>query len=374
MSKLLFSLIILIYSTQSWSHQLSDSYMVLDFTGGTIKEGVNATLKVAITDIELAIGIDSNKDSAITWGEIKNQEIAINTYVSNRIRFKNPNETCPFTIGTHSIENLSSGAFLSISLTLCPNVDSGNLELSYQLLFDIDAFHRGIIQIKTSSGSTSRVLTPDNNTLNINTRESGIFKNIIDFITQGIWHIWMGYDHLLFLIALLIPSVFKRDNGEWVAHLSAKPVAVDVMKIVTAFTLAHSLTLSLATLDIITPPAVLVETLIALSVVIAGINIIYPIFNNKRWLLALMFGFIHGFGFAGVLGGLALPSDGLILCLLAFNVGVELGQLAVVLTLLPMFYLSRYQNWYQNWGLKISAISISWIGIALVITHLNAYP
>ena len=115
----------------------------------------------------------------------------------------------------------------------------------------------------------------------------------------------------------------------------------DVFKVATSFTVAHSITLSLAALSVIVLPSRLVESTIALSVVLAALNNIWPLVHGRRWAVAFGFGLIHGFGFASVLADLGLPREVLLLALVGFNVGVELGQLAIISVFLPLAYAMR---------------------------------
>ena len=135
---------------------------------------------------------------------------------------------------------------------------------------------------------------------------------------------------------------------------------------VTAFTVAHSITLSLATLGWISLPSRWVESAIAASVVLAALNNVWPVFHGRRWIVAFGFGLIHGFGFASVLADLGLPQGALALALLGFNVGVELGQLAIVAAFLPLAYLLRRSAFYQRavmraGSLLIAALAAAWL-------------
>jgi hypothetical protein len=120
------------------------------------------------------------------------------------------------------------------------------------------------------------------------------------------------------------------------------------LKIVTAFTLAHSITLSLATLGVFSLPSRWVESAIAASVVLAALNNLWPLFHGRRWAMAFAFGLIHGFGFASVLADLGLPQGTLALALVGFNVGVEIGQLAIVAAFLPLAFMLRDTRFYQR--------------------------
>jgi HupE / UreJ protein len=135
---------------------------------------------------------------------------------------------------------------------------------------------------------------------------------------------------------------------------------------VTAFTVAHSLTLSLAVLGAVTPPSRLVESLIALSLMIAGANNVVPVVARYLWAIAFGFGLIHGFGFASVLVDLGLPKSALALVLFGFNLGVELGQLAIIAAFLPFAFLLRRTGGYRRWlmpagSLAVAGISTFWL-------------
>jgi HupE/UreJ protein len=141
------------------------------------------------------------------------------------------------------------------------------------------------------------------------------------FFKLGVEHIFLGYDHICFLIALIVVSKFR-----------------EIVKIVTSFTIAHSITLILATLDAVRLDTRLVETCIAATIVYVAVENLWVKDTRHRWWLTFFFGLVHGFGFANVLREMGLPSVGLVRCLLSFNVGVEFGQLVIATCLLPLAY------------------------------------
>ena len=168
-----------------------------------------------------------------------------------------------------------------------------------------------------------------------------MWQAFADYVREGVWHIWIGYDHILFLLSLLLPAVLvRRDNG-WHAVRNFRPACNSVLKIVTVFTLAHSITLWLAVMGYVTLPSRLVEATIALSIVITALNNLYPVLPFPGWAIAFVFGLVHGFGFANVLLDLGLSNATLAVALLGFNVGVELGQIAIVLVFLPLAFMLR---------------------------------
>ncbi|MDR4467418.1 MAG: HupE/UreJ family protein [Nitrospira sp.] len=241
---------------------------------------------------------------------------------------------------------------------------SDNLHVDYRLLFDIDAQHKGLLRLTQGKHTSTAIFSRESLTQNFSIAERSRWAESMQFIHEGIWHIWLGFDHVLFLLALLLPAVLIRAGGHWQAAGEFSSVCWNVVSIVTAFTVAHSLTLSLAALDIIRLPSRFVESVIAASVVLAGIGNLYPMLIGRRWIVAFGFGLIHGFGFAAVLTDLGLPQDSLLLSLVSFNIGVEIGQLVIVALFLPTAYLIRRSWSYPR--LVLTGGSLAVIAIALV--------
>ena len=169
--------------------------------------------------------------------------------------------------------------------------------------------------------------------------EPPLWQSLWQFLRLGLAHIFLGYDHICFLLALLVVSRF----GE-------------LVRIVTAFTVAHSLTLILATLDVIHLPTRLVESGIAATIIYVAVENIRGASTKHRWMLTFGFGLVHGFGFANVLAEMRLPTTGLVRCLLSFNVGVEIGQLAIVIAALPLIALLRKWKHERRAVIAISAL------------------
>jgi hypothetical protein len=182
-----------------------------------------------------------------------------------------------------------------------------------------------------------------------------------------VWHIWTGFDHILFLLALLLPSVLMREAKRWTAVRDFRDAFVNVFKIVTAFTVAHSITLSVATLKLITLSSRWVESAIAASVLLAALNNLRPFFRGRVWLVAFGFGLVHGFGFASALVELGPPQAALLLALVGFNLGVEVGQLAIVAVFLPLAYGLRGSWIYPNLLLRTGSVLIALLAGAWLV-------
>jgi hypothetical protein len=268
----------------------------------------------------------------------------------------------PTTRPLATIEH-SDGAYLVLPISFaCPA--STDLTIDYRLFFDRDPQHRGIVRID-DGGDRTFVLGPRDRarTLAIAAPAGPSFAS---FLVQGILHIWGGLDHVLFLIALLLPSVLRREGHCWRPVAAIRPALVDVARIVTAFTAAHSLTLSLAALGVVSVPARLVEPAIAASVALAAVNNVRPLFGADRWVVAFALGLLHGFGFSSVLADAGLHGARLARALVGFNGGVELGQLAIVGVFVPVAFLMRATVAYRRialvgGSLAITVLSVFWI-------------
>ncbi len=329
------------------AHKPSDSYLTLQVEG----ERITGQWDIALRDLDFALGLDANQDDAITWGEVKARHADIAAYALSRLRLGPANAPCPITATGQLIDNHSDGAYDVLRFTAICAAAPKTLAVAYHLFFDLDPQHRGLIRLEYQGATRAGVLGADQAEQRFTLSELSLWEQFLDYGKEGVWHIWTGFDHILFLLSLLLPAVLVRSRipgQRWQAAPSFRAALLDVVKVVTAFTVAHSITLSLAALDVVSLPSRLVESAIALSVVLAALNNIRPMVYERRWLIAFCFGLIHGFGFASVLADLGLPQESLLIALVAFNLGVELGQLAIVSVFLPIAYALRRTWVYQR--------------------------
>jgi hypothetical protein len=323
--KTLLAMIVLVIAPGIASaHKPSDAHLRLAVDGGR----VTGRLDVAVRDLDAALAIDDG-DGDVAWGELESARPRIENYITSRLSLGD----CPLAQGEAQLVDLSDGAYWSTPLTAA--CTSRTLRITYALLFDIDAQHRGLVHV---AGQTLIVRDAEPVTVAL-----GAPTSLRTFVREGVWHIWIGIDHILFLVCLILPAVWP-DRTRHTKTL--RDVAVEVFEIVTAFTLAHSITLVISAVGLFTLPSRFVETAIALSVVAAALNNVLRAID-ARWAVAFALGLLHGFGFSSVLIDLGLPSRELIGALLGFNVGVELGQAAIVLVLLPTLYLIRSTLLYR---------------------------
>lgn len=365
----LLSLMSLFVATTAHAHKASDSYLSLAVDGSK----VTGQWDIALRDLDLVLELDRNADSVIDWGEVRTRHAEIATYATQNLDLKAGDSACPITVGEQLIDSHSDGAYAVLKLTAtCPhNVEA--LTINYQLLFAVDAQHRGLLKLETTGGAGSsapRVITAvfpaDHGTQTFTLIDGSTLAQLGTYIADGVKHIAIGFDHILFLVALLLPAVLIRDGRRWVPVADFRIALWTVLKLVTAFTVAHSITLSLASLDVVRLPSRWVESLIAASVLATALDNIWPFLPRRRWLVAFAFGLLHGFGFASVLADLNLPNSSLVLSLLGFNIGVEIGQLILVAIIVPLAYLSRSTAAYPRFALRsgsfvIAALSLGWL-------------
>ena len=331
-------------------HSSSNSYLSIGVEDGTLR----MRWDIALRDLELAVGLDRDGDGSITWGELRAREDEVVRYALSRLSIDTAAGPCRLPAPVLLVSDLSDGAYAVIRSTLaCAEVaPPDRISIGYRLLFDIDARHRALVRFGSGSNISTAVMTPERPVQSLQLTTTSAWKEFTPYLTEGVWHIWKGLDHVLFLLSLLLPVVYVavREGGRRVLLPAAamRPVLIDVFRIVTAFTLAHSVTLTLAALQLVILPPRLVESAIALSVVLAAANNLGLWIIETRWTVAFTFGLIHGFGFANSLQDLGLASGQLVPALLGFNLGVEVGQLAIVAVFVPTAFLLRRTRFYRT--------------------------
>ncbi|WP_432260638.1 HupE/UreJ family protein [Cupriavidus sp. TMH.W2] len=318
----------------AFAHKASDAYLTLERNG----QALRGQWDIALRDLDNALGLDENGDGDITWGEVRARERDIAAYALAHLQVSSAGKLCALEPNGQLIDSHTDGTYAVLTFTgQCPRAGP-TLALDYRLFEGLDPQHRGLLNFVENGQSRSVVFSADAPQRIVGDDSGGRLRQFATYLNEGVWHIWTGFDHILFLLSLLLPAVLIRDRHTWRPGASFRGAFVEVTKVVTAFTVAHSATLTLAALSIVVLPSRLVESGIALSVVLAALNNLFPLVASGRWLAAFGFGLLHGFGFAGALYDLGLPTGSLALSLAGFNLGVEAGQLAIVLVFLPLAF------------------------------------
>lgn len=353
-------LAILFAALPASAHTLSVAHVdIVIPTDGS--EGPRIELDLAIRDIALSLPLDINRDEQVTWGELQAIEQPLQEMVLSQLSLASKGGTCRLVPDGLAVRQYDDGAYAALSLDAqCPSLSG--LRLRYGLFFDVDPQHRAVITIRNGGQAGTAIARSDARDVAIGSGSasaSAAGHPFLDFLREGIHHILIGYDHLAFLVSLLLPAALIRSGRKWQPSPTLRNSVGHVLGIVTAFTVAHSITLSLAALGWVTPASRWVEAAIAASVLAAALNNIWPIVTKRLWVVGFAFGLVHGFGFAGALGELGLPKGARLWSLFGFNVGVEIGQLAVVAVVLPVLFSLRRKSWYPRLAMPLLSLAIA---------------
>ena len=360
-------LFMLISSGVAQAHSSSNSYLSVR----AINDDVLLRADINLRDIDLVFDLDQNKDSQVSWGETLAKTAEIKAWLEQGIQVSNTSQKCALAAMSIMASEHADGTYLSVEWTVaCSGVkdELSGLALRYNLMFDQDNLHRALVKIDLPDFQSSAILSPDRPEFALTKASGSRLKVLERYLLEGVWHIWIGIDHVLFLISLLILAFLvptRKSVIQWSAVQNVKTAVLDILAVVTAFTLAHSITLGLTIFKWLEPSADFIEPVIALSVVAAALNNLLGWAALRRWQLAFAFGLVHGFGFANVLVDLGLTSDQLALALVGFNVGVEIGQIAIVLVFLPLAWWLRNTIFYRwvivvGGSLVIAALGLLW--------------
>ncbi len=354
------------FSAAAHAHIASSGFLVANVAGAD----VTGSIEIAVLDVELAVGVDANRDNQITWRELSDGAPQLARYLSEHLAFTAQDGglgvACRLSFQAMQVNDRVDGSYAWLPFTAqCP-LAVRDLGIDYSVMAGLDPSHRGLLTLTAGRVVQTAVLGGAAEHATFSVFAPSRWRAFVDYFHAGIWHIWSGIDHLLFLLSLLLPAVLLRNGGRWEPVPEARPALISIFKVVTAFTLAHSLTLTLAALDIVRLPSRLTESIIAASIIVAALNNIFPLVTESRARIAFAFGLLHGFGFASVLADMGLPHGARLISLLAFNVGIETGQMAVVLAVMPIIYALRAGAFYRRavmpWGsAAIAALALVWL-------------
>lgn len=349
------------------AHSANQSYIYFDVTETTLSGRIEVTLS------DLGQLFSGPARAPLTEEETRARQEEIFGYFDEHMQLFFEGKRYDVTFD--SITFLPTGFDVFAGLLFTVNgidVTPTTIEMSYDAIFnDVDPTHRGFGLIGSNTrngmdeneGYITLIFSPGDGVQTLYLNDEPTNDIIKTFLEHGAWHIWLGFDHVLFLITLLLSSVMVIHGARWEPAERLGASVWTIVKIVTVFTVAHTITLCLATFGIIVLPVVFVEAVIAASIAVVALGNLMPRFHTQSWIIVFVFGLFHGFGFANVLEPLGLDPARKALGLVAFNVGVELGQLVIVLLVFPVFFAIRKMSAYRLVGLQVGSVAL--IAIAL---------
>lgn len=346
---------VLAVGARAEAHQIGIS------TGEYTRRGSSLVGKLSFARSEVAAlvaGIDTNLDGHLSPAEVASGRGVLQTKILGRIIARSGGEACAATLTDAGL--LEEDGLVVSGRWDCRAMDQP-IEVDLAVLDDLARGHRHLARTVVDGAHHDKMATRGDARLSLAPAASGTSggsgpaeakaeprpSGALAFLVLGIEHILTGYDHLLFLLGLVLVRSSLRG----------------LLATVTAFTVAHSVTLAIATLGIWMPSSRIVEPVIALSVAYVGVENFFVEDGSRRWRITFPFGLVHGFGFASALRELDLPRAEIPAALVAFNVGVESGQLAVVALALPILAWLRRRSGFTPWGVRAISGGVTLAGI-----------
>ncbi|MGB0465990.1 MAG: HupE/UreJ family protein [Pontibacterium sp.] len=327
----LLTVCLLVGATSGLAHQNFESYLYLDLTAEP-----QLRWEIETRNFETLFQLDDNGNEIISWSEIRHHQAELLNYAKPTIRLIYNGTELNLQFGETEVKRLSDQTYLAIEILGLPQEKPHSLQLKYELFFDIDPQQKGLFKLKQHNQETVYILTPDLRSITVEVGNRPLLETVQRFVREGMQHILSGYDHLAFLLMLVVAG-----SGQQRRLVTVWQNTRPLIKTVTAFSIAHSVTLALtATHTLMIPPAT-VELFIAVTVLLAAIANLLGKAAVLSWQVAFIFGLIHGFGFAGALEAMNLSDYNFITLMLSFNLGVELGQLLMVIAIVTIFVLLR---------------------------------
>ena len=358
------------------AHELSSGYLTLNAGEENTYSG---ELLLKPDDIGQVAGLDTNGDGALTWGEIHQNQPLLESYIAKVLSIRVDDSPCQINLSMPNIRSISGDSYLVSPIqVMCES--GGTLGIHYDGIFEHSPTHKLLVNVnladqsgsrlqsssKSSSDNTSvtSVLDTDSRSVTFDASTTSLTALFISLVYEGVWHIFIGIDHILFLVATLLTVNLVREHKQWQKEPSTSRILKHTVILVSAFTLAHSITLTATALNFIALDSRLVELGIAISVLLTALNNIYPLIV-RLGIITFAFGLLHGMGFASVFADLNAQSNNLVLSVVAFNIGVEVGQLAIVAVLLPLLLWLRHFAFYAKTLMPllssiIAIIAINW--------------
>ncbi len=352
----------ILLASQAWAHKASDSYLTLTPRGSE----VSARWDIALKDLDGELDLDADGDGQIRWREVLERQSGLVEYALSHLQLSQAGAPCTPRSPSLRLTRHSDGVYAVLDFLIACAFEVKEVTLDYGLLFEVDAQHRGLVRL-AGAGDSWVAFSAAERSRRLTFAEVSRAQQLWESFTSGVHHIAIGSDHLAFLFALLLPSVLRRRSGQWESVERLRPALLEVLKVVSSFTVAHSITLGLGAFDVVRPEPKWVEVAIAASVGLAALNNLWVLLPEGRWSLAFGLGLLHGFGFVNAMQDLGAGAGGIWASVLGFNLGVEAGQAVIVMLFVPLAFALRNTRVYrlglfQSGSVGILCVAVWWLG------------
>lgn len=361
------------------AHAIKQSYLYFNVD----QDSIEGRLELRIDDINEVLGLGIAEEGEAAAAGLKEHQATLESFARPHLTMSEGGDQWDYTFTDIELLDTEAGTFGMLRFTIDETFDEipRAWDVELDVFFDELPDNKAFVLIESywdggifnNEANYLKIFEAGDSFQQVTLDEPSFFAGLWGTIELGIEHIEIGTDHILFVLVLLLPSVLvfraagttaKPGESGWRPAEDFRSSFWKVMKIATMFTIAHSITLTLAGLGLFELPSRPVEALIAVSIVAAALHNLRPVFREKEWLIAFGFGLFHGLGFAGLLEDLGLDRGRKVWSLLGFNIGVELGQVVIIALVFPILFMLRRTALYQHiirWGsILMAVIATNW--------------